>query len=232
MTTYPARKKLFVKTLKSLIMQRNVDFQIYVTIYEQHFESFKREILYFEKYGVIFLFAKRDLKSYKKYSEIAKIQEEEKVVTADDDIYYRPDWLHKLVCSAGNDVKQIVGHRGIIHNFLQNDPQPYLSCKSACYDDGPSTTILLNTGAGVIFPPGSLQLIHTNLDDALEFCPTADDIWIYFSLERFGYAFGISKNQDKEIISWPGSSKYALWRENVKEGQNDVQIRNAKKYHA
>ena len=64
---------------------------------------------------------------------------------------------------------------------------------------------------------------------ALEQCPLADDIWLYWIGQRNGAHYKTVGRRRRQV-TWPGSQRTALWSFNAKGG-NDLQIRNiAEKY--
>ena len=148
------------------------------------------------------------------------------IVTADDDLYYSPDWLKELVESWDGDRKQIVCHRA--HFIRVNEKGallPYNEWKQ-CVKKPKTSPILFPTGgAGVLYPPESLA--REALDESLfmGLAPRADDLWLYWMGRRAGAHYKLARRMHG-ILTWPGTQKTALRDENQGQNGNDIKIAN------
>jgi hypothetical protein len=77
---------------------------------------------------------------------------------------------------------------------------------------------------GVLYPPGILA--HTAADRAAfrTLCPNGDDLWLYWMGRKNG-AIYTSLGSKRDLIQWPASQAQSLWKYNLGEGGNDVQIK-------
>ncbi|TXB68802.1 glycosyltransferase family 2 protein [Paracoccus aurantiacus] len=158
-----------------------------------------------------------DWKSYKKLVPTLLEAPDAYIVTADDDVYYGPNWLEGLTAKAGSGA---VCHRA--HEITMQGGLPRV------YDDwnrnitapaaGP---LIFPTGVGgVLYAPG---VFHPDVTDANKFmrlAPSADDVWFYWmhrmngsAPEKIGGRF--------RVIEWPGSQAQNLRATNLGTGGND-----------
>ena len=159
-------------------------------------------------------------KSYKKIVPTLVEAPDAYIVTADDDVYYGPDWLAGLVAHAGAGV---ACHRA--HRVTLQDGRPQ------AYDDwdrhitaparGP---LIFPTGVGgVIYRPGVFHPDVTDPDKFMRLAPSADDVWLYWMHrlqgsrpEKIGGRF--------RVTEWPGSQTENLRATNLGTGGNDRAI--------
>lgn len=100
------------------------------------------------------------------------------IVTADDDLIYPPDWLAGLVRAYDRQPQLIQGHRGhLMRRNILGGLAPYSRWRHESDSGEPSHRLLLTSGAGMLFPPGSLADEVHNAERALALCPGADDLW-------------------------------------------------------
>lgn len=156
-------------------------------------------------------------RSYKKIVPTLLECPDSHIVTADDDVYYGPDWLAGLVAGAGAGV---VGHRAHRVTLHDGRPAPYGAWRRNL--DAPETgPLVFPTGVGgVLYAPG---VFHPDVTDAALFqalAPSADDVWLYWMHrlrgsrpEKIGGRF--------RIIEWPGTQEQNLRSTNLSGDGND-----------
>lgn len=156
-------------------------------------------------------------RSYKKIVPTLAEAPDAFVVTADDDVYYGPDWLAGLVARAEIGVVCHRAHRVLLRD---GEPAPYGDWQRniAAPDAGP---LVFPTGVGgVLYAPG---VFHPDVTDAALFqrlAPSADDVWLYWmhrlagsQPEKIGGRF--------RITEWPGSQAQNLRAGNLAGDGND-----------
>jgi hypothetical protein len=165
-----------------------------------------------------------DLRSFKKLIPALEEFPSAYLVTADDDLYYRRDWLETLVDGAKDDA--IVCHRAHrIKRGLGGSLAPYLQWESDVQDQrarGLTTDILPTSGAGALYPPGSLAPIVTDRSKFQRLCPDSDDLWFYWCARMAGTKFR-KVGPKMWLIAWPGTQESSLWDSNERGG-NDAAI--------
>ncbi|MEG1616807.1 MAG: hypothetical protein RR202_05760 [Bacteroidales bacterium] len=174
-----------------------------------------------------------DLHSYKKLVPALMEFPESVLVTADDDLFYEKRWLEELYNAYKEEPRVIHCHRALKITFNEKgDINPYKNWnrESQVPSIECSHLIFPTTGAGVLFPPHSLD------DDAIDknkfeyLSPFADDIWFW--------AMSVKNNTlKKRIKNYTGNLDYVdymlmpenpetLAFHNLTNGQNDIQIRS------
>ncbi|TVP59961.1 MAG: hypothetical protein EA351_01060 [Gemmatimonadales bacterium] len=120
----------------------------------------------------------RDLRSYKNLPPALRKEPDAWHVTADDDIYYRPDWLRTLVEGfRGETCEVLSGRAHLVTLEADGSLRPCRKWHPNTEVRGPDPRLFPTSGAGVLFPPGSLDPRAVDAERAMEFAPRADDLW-------------------------------------------------------
>jgi hypothetical protein len=233
-TTFPAKIKYFEYTLFSVLRQTIRPEKIFLWLSEDEFpakeasipESLKR----FFDYGFEIRFVKGKMRSYHKLVHAIREFPGHAIVTFDDDVYYRPDWLETLYKTYLEHPKDIAAHRAHRVVFKNGYIVPYSN-----WPPGTDRASYLNFPTGVggnLYPPRSLFKDACNPDLFLRLSPAADDIWFYVmallqktKIRRVqngsNKAFDFDYILDDEYKAIPRLADI-----NVKNSQNDVQLKN------
>ncbi len=226
LTSYPDRFEQLPLTLLSLIQQTVKPDKILLWIAHEDKSEITSEIRFLEKLGVEISFCE-DLRSYKKIIPTLKKYPDSYIVTADDDLYYKNNWLEELVDSWDGNNKTIVAHRAHRIKFNNNgDIKPYREWGWEYKKDHEASVYNFATcGAGALFPP---NVFHEDVSEVEQFealAPTADDLWLYWMSRLNGARIKVA-NQPQPLVEWPLSKQNSLWQKNILEGKNDEQIEN------
>ncbi len=160
-----------------------------------------------------------DWRSYKKIVPLLLEEPDAFIVTADDDAYYRPNWLAGLVARARAGA-QVVCHRA--HRVLISDGNVRHYADWQWNIDAPATgPLIFPTGVGgVLYAPGIFHPDVTNAEEFRRLAPSSDDIWLYWmhrmrgsQPEKIGGKF--------RVIEWPGSQENTLRSSNLGGAGND-----------
>src|SRR5699024_825225 len=180
-----------------------------------------QEVLELECFGLNICYCE-DIRSYKKIIPTLREYPNSFIATADDDVYYEPDWLQGLIDCWDGSYKTVVAHRA--HKIVLNEkflPVPYQNWKmnviASELDDG----LIFPTGcAGVLYPPDVFckDVIDSNI--FMKLCPSGDDIWLYWMASRNG-AKAKRSNYNFNLVVWSGTRHTALWPSNIHGGAND-----------
>jgi hypothetical protein len=201
LTSYPPRYPSLALTLRSLLALRDAGLEI-------------REA--------------EGLRSYNKLVPALRAFPDAVLVTADDDVYYPPDWLAQLTALAAAEPGAVLAHR--CHMAVANEDgrlRPYKDWELLTAETRSRSPreLLFPTGVGgILYPPGSLA--PEVLDTALftELCPSADDVWFFWMARRAG-AVHRRVASSWRILSWPRSQEVALFHSNKHGNGNDQAIR-------
>jgi hypothetical protein len=178
-----------------------------------------------QRFGLEILFCE-DLKSYKKLLPALQTFPDDVLITADDDIYYPPEWFKMLKVSYLNDPKKIHCHRA--HEIMLDEHKniiPYTEWRHCVNTIEYQKRIFPTGGAGAIYPPHSLSPDVIDIEKINKLCPYGDDIWFWAMAKLKGTGYTIIKNCIREIQGI-GIDNDGLWKINVVNKKNDEQIQN------
>jgi hypothetical protein len=146
------------------------------------------------------------------------------LVTADDDVLYRRDWLASLVEAAARRPGLIHAHRAHVISFdASGNFLPYAQWP-ACRSTAPSALHLSTGVGGVLFPPPMQDALRRAGDGFRACCPRADDIWLHAVAMRAGIAVCQTRVFSPLLFEVPGTRAHGLARGNVQGGGNDAQL--------
>ena len=122
----------------------------------------------------------KDIRSYTKLVPCLRKYKDSAIVTIDDDIIYKYDFLEILLESYMSSPNYIWAYR--VHRIsLDNEgkPFPYMKWKWGVEDLAPSPLNFLTGVGGVLYPPASLADEVLDENTFLDICKYADDIWFW-----------------------------------------------------
>ena len=236
LTTYPERIYDIDVTLFSLLNQTVKPDKIILWLGKEEFpnleEDIPRHILNMQKFGIEIKFCK-NIKSYKKLIYALQKYPDDVIVTADDDAYYKYDWLEKLYNTYLKEPNYIHCHRA--HKILfdkNNNILPYSKWKYSIKSEESEASFLnFFTGVGGVLYKSNLLYKDINKEELfMKLCPSADDIWFWCMAVMNNTKINIVKdnNNIKEI----GYEEYnKLSSENCLQNKNDEQIKNIINYY-
>ena len=190
LTSYPARMEDCFFAVVSLLCQTTVPDLLVLWLAQEQFPEggppIPERILALQASGLRICWCK-NLRSYTKLVPALREFPNDVIVTADDDIYYPPDWLERLYRSyllAPGDIHAHRAHRVALDDV--DGVKPYgdwtkniPSCRASFH--------VFPTGVGgVLYPPSSL---HPDVLDEATFrrlAPHADDLWFWVMALRQG----------------------------------------------
>ncbi|MUL46969.1 hypothetical protein FZI85_03340 [Mycobacterium sp. CBMA293] len=139
----------------------------------------------------------RDYGPHKKYfpyvNEILPDEPERTLVTADDDVYYPPNWLEELL--GAHRSGEVTAFRARIRR-----DGPY-STWPMCTTTAPSEEVFATGVSGIAYPPELLSVLRDRGDAFTQVCPRADDYWLHYA----AVATGIPIRQVRDVAAyfWP-----------------------------
>lgn len=231
-TSFPARIADVWKVVESLKRQNVQPEKIILWLSELQFPNhnsipnslWEREDDLFEIRMV-----KEDIRSHKKFFYVMNEFPNHTFITCDDDIYYDPDMIRRLVetsakypgCVIANvSLKITYDNHGIVLPYLQWNrmPKPYAS----------ENRFQVGVG-GVLYPPHCLHELTLHKDIFMKLTPLADDIWLntmarlnktpVLQSSRFLLPLPIESNSPKLSTVNKGT-----------ENRNDIQIKSVREY--
>ncbi|GAB3804803.1 glycosyl transferase [Spirosoma humi] len=238
-TSYGERLNNIHLMLYSLLTQSFKPNRIILWLSKDEFPNLEKDLpsslISLKAFGIEIEWCK-DLRSYTKLVPALIKYPEYTLVTADDDVFYKNDWLEKLYYSflkAPNYIHAHIATKITLNQF--NYPIDYSCWKSSSQGSVTFKNFLKGVG-GVLYPPNSLHQDTTRDDLFLKLSPSADDIWFWAMAILNGTKIKVVENNiidcrytDVEIVL--GGLSKSLHEINVKERQNDSQIVNVMKYY-
>ncbi|MDQ3479320.1 MAG: glycosyltransferase family 2 protein [Pseudomonadota bacterium] len=226
LTSYPARFETLPLTLRSLLRQNLHADEVILWIAHGDLALLPRQVRDLESAGLS-IRGCDDLRSYKKLIFALAENPGAFIVTADDDIFYPPTWLERLVEAfdpAQPAITCMRAHR--LRSGADGSLAPYQSWGWEVRDEASSraSVDILPTGnGGILYPPQSLHPDVLDREAFLQLAPTADDLWFYWMGRRAGSRYKVADTSFR-LIAWPYPEDQTLAGQNI-EGGNDRQIR-------
>lgn len=232
LTSYPPRFKHLLKTLRTLINQSVTPDLIVLWIANDDLEKLPYSVTMLEQQFDFFKIRPCvDLGPAKKMIPALLAYPNDIIVTCDDDIWYRKNWLSSLLVEWEEDSKSIVAHRA--HEIQLDDsggPRPYNEWKFEIRTHGDSPQYFATSGAGVLIPPKTISDEVVNVTKYLQLTEKQDDVWLYWMIRLSNCVVRKSHNND-ELVTWLNSQSTGLFNDNVANLKNDVAINNMLEYY-
>jgi len=175
------------------------------------------------------LWTDRDTRDLKKLQPTLEAFPGVLVVTADDDLQYKPWFLSRLLEARNGQPGAAVGHRGWEIRLDQGQMLPY-NMWTPAQSSTISKRMFLTSGSGILFDPDLWPLeILCDVELATALCPTASDVWFWIVCKVASLETRCLGVQSFEPVIALGRSP-ALMKTNVYHGGNDRQIEAAMRY--
>jgi hypothetical protein len=223
LTSYPPRFPTLHLTLQSLLLQNYVDRRVVLWIARQDVAQLPPAVRALTAHGLDIRTCD-DTRSYKKLLPALQAYPDATIVTADDDLYYWPEWLQQLVDAAAAAPGDIVAHR--IHRIRHSAaglPLPYRQWEVESQNNETSGLNFPTGNGGILYPPGILSPLVQDREAYTSLCPSADDIWFYW-MGRLNGARYRRVDSCHTLHDWQGSQALSLSKDNVGTDRNDQQI--------
>jgi hypothetical protein len=149
---------------------------------------------------------------------------EDTIITCDDDLMYRRDWLSLFYREHLQHPQNIIGNHTVhINHDVNGKPMPFKTWRQPL-GGKINPWALTPIGAwGVLYPPNSLSDQVQDVDVFLELAPRADDLWFKAMALLKGTISIQATHLPREPIPIGGTQKVALKKENLGADKNTVQ---------
>ncbi|URG50365.1 FkbM family methyltransferase [Pectobacterium quasiaquaticum] len=233
LTSYYKRFKTLHLTLDCLVKQSVKPDRLILWIAESERSLVPENVLAFRARGVEIKYCE-DIKSYKKIVPTLIEDPNAFIVTADDDLCYKPDWLEKLINAWNGNYKTVVAWRA--HKIVLDQDKLPISYREWVWGDEnlsseESTLLFPTSGAGTLYPPHCFyrDVINENIFERL--CSNTDDVWLYWMCRLNGSSFKVV-GEKMELLEWKDNAENeSLWHDNILKGKNDKNIKNMISYY-
>lgn len=226
LTSFPARIHLVHFAIYSLLKQSLKPNRLVLWLANEQFpgkeNDLPKDLLALLPLGLEVRWCE-DLKSFKKLIPALRQFPDAIVVTADDDLYYPPDWLKSLYQSwlEYETCVHCCGMRQMTWDET-GSINPYGLWTWNPPDGMPAFKNTQLGGYGSLYPPRSLHPDVTNADLLARLSPTADDLWFWAMTVRAGTKIRlVQKNRQQTILIPDSLATPRLWFQNHSGGGND-----------
>ena len=244
LTSFKDRINEVHKTIITLLNQSIKADEIVLWLAEEEFVNKEKELpqklIELKPYGLSIKFRKRNIKSYKKIMPAITEYPDDIIVLADDDLYYKTNWLELLYNSYLKNSEAIHCHRAHKVCFDENNKiLPYEKWQRAVTVQMNNEIYLFTTGAGVLIPhPGKDMFFQDILNENLfmELAPEGDDLWLWVMALLNNTEICIIPQNITELIyvnparDFGITSGLTLYKSN-KNGGNDLQLNAILKHY-
>lgn len=230
LTSFPVRMKTVPYTIETLLSQSYRPDEVILWLAEEQFPNRDDDLPYrlrrLQQYGLTIKWC-NDIRSYKKLVPTVQLYPNDIIVTADDDVYYPPQWLSNLISSYQKDKSAIHCNRGnVIKTDSNGYPLPYNSwglyfLSTSCV----GYNILMTGVGGVLYPPYSLYEDVIDADKFMVLSKDADDLWFWAMAVLQGTPIKVIENNQNDFEPVYMVGNQFLWSSN-QNGHNDQVISN------
>ena len=239
LTSFPDRMYKIHYTLYSLLTQTVKPSKVILWLGEEQFPNKEKDIpkkvLDLQKNGLTIGWY-RNLYSYTKLIPALEKYPDSIIVTADDDIYYEPNWLELLIKEHENNPDDIVCHRAHKIKLTNDNIAPYKKWSKKIGGRKPSYLNFLTGVGGVLYPPHVLykDVLNKNLFEKL--APKADDVWFWSMAVLNLTKVKVVKDRIKELTYVNPERERGLTNEKTlfstnRQGGNDLQLEKVLKHY-
>ncbi len=153
------------------------------------------------------------------------------IVTCDDDLMYRTNWLSLIYRTSIDFPGYIIGNETLHVNYDQEgQPLPYRQWKYPEKKSKNDNAIIAIGAWGILYPPKSLHKKVFDEQLFMELAPYSDDFWFKSMALLQGTKTIQAEITPKEPIPIAGTQKISLKKMNIKGVKNDVQWKTLSDY--
>lgn len=183
LTSFPARIKTVNYTIESILLQKKKANMVVLWLGYDKFPNKEKDLpkrlLRLTQYGLTIKWCK-DIRSYTKLIPSLEAFSDDIIVTADDDIWYPPEWLERLYDSYLKEPTLIHAHRVLQVTANSGHINKYTDWGTQIFSpQEPSYCWHLTGTGGVLYPPHCLYKDICCCDKFLSMAPSVDDIWFW-----------------------------------------------------
>lgn len=219
MTSYPPRFKTLARTLRNLRNQSVRPQAFVLWIANDDVAKLPQSVLRLKEFGLQIRTCP-DYRSLKKLLPALQAFPNAYIVTADDDLYYPRDWLRGLIDAAAPGTKDIVARIVTRPAFKHGQLAPVLDwdLRYDAPDASEPGAFNFLTGAGALFPPGSLDPRVEDFECFNEICSSCDDTWVSWMAHLRGTRVRRVPGKRMRLVAWEGTYGTSLSDANFASG--------------
>ncbi|MDT0608267.1 zinc-binding alcohol dehydrogenase [Croceitalea rosinachiae] len=231
LATIPSRLNIVHLTIRSILNQSILPEKIILWLHKDLKNSIPKKLSRLEGEFFEIRFSKLT-SSHRKLVNTLKIYPNHIIITCDDDMIYRKNWLENIYNAHQKSPTSIIANQVRCISYYDNKVLAYTKwalINGAC-NNGKA---LLPIGAcGTLYPPNSLFKDVINSELFLKLTPTTDDLWFKAMSLKQNTTSLLSEYLTKEPIPIWGSQGVSLKKGNIKEDKNRIQWRKVADYYS
>ncbi len=235
LTTFPSRIDKVWLVIETLLRQKQKPDKIILWLYKGEFngkKSLPNTLHSLEKRGLEIRFCDENLMPHKKYYYTILEFPEANVITIDDDIFYPPDLLFKLMKFHKNYPQAILCPITRKIEIKNNKIEGYQRWKYTSNNSLPSFTNLMIGVGGVFYPSNSLHSDILNVSSLKRMALRTDDLWLkIMSLKKQTKVVSLAGEYNRFYIPVLHDNDKRLMDSNIGEGQNDLIFNQLMEYY-
>lgn len=234
LTSFPVRIGRVWIVIETLLRQSLKPDRIVLWLSKAQFSSIDevpRNLLKFKERGLEIYLVDGDIRSHKKYYYVMKYSPNDIIITVDDDIFYKKDFVKDMFeTSLKNPNSLICNYAYWIKYDDEGNVSPYMQWCKCDYAKATSHEVFFGSGGGVLFPPKALYSDVLNIDLAYSLCPLADDVWLNSMAQLNDLSIVKLRNNNTllPVMNW---KDITLAEDNLENNQNDRQIQAVVDYY-
>ena len=221
LTSFPARIDKVHLTINTLLKQNLKPDRVILWLSESQFTDKKlpETLTKLTDLGLEIRYSEEDIRSYKKLVPALKEFPDDIIVTADDDMYYKEDWLEGLYNAYLINPKNIYTRRGCRARVV-NDKIDIIKPRDYNFEYNFPTDYnnLLMGGSGTLYPPHTLNDDIFNIELIKNLIPTHDDIYFWVMGILNGTKVGVVGGFDYSFYYTEAASENGLCLNNTSTG--------------
>jgi hypothetical protein len=212
LTSHPGRIKSVHIAIESLLNQSLKPDKIILWLTKSQFPNENKDlpnnILKLIEKNLFIEYYDKDIKSYTKLIPTLKKYPNNLIVTADDDIIYKNDWLENLYKTHLKYPKDIIAHR--ITKFIIKNKSFKTIGGGKDYYKKPSFLNKVTGVGGVLYFPNCFYKDILNEELFMKLAPTNDDIWFWLQAVLKGTKIRVVNNPQYKLNYVPNTQNIGL----------------------
>lgn len=224
-TSFPARINRVWIVVETLLRQSIKPDRIILYLSQEQFPNstyIPHSLIKLKKRGLEIKIVNGDIKPHKKYYYSILDYVNDYIITVDDDIFYKRDFIKDLLFNHAEHPKSIICNIASTIGIDKNgEIIPYNLWKRANSNTLDNKNFLIGCG-GVLYPPHSLNNMVTNMEIFMNICPTTDDIWLNAMAQLNNTSIYVADNKIMlPVLNLHPQNLHSL---NVNKNVNDINI--------
>ncbi len=231
LTTFPARINRLHLVIETLLRQTHKPDMIILWLSKEQFPSLDvlpKPLLAQQRRGLQIELCEGDIRSHKKYYYTLMQYPEDVLITADDDIFYRADWLEILVQYKQNHPTAVIVNYAHRIKHTVDKVEKYIDWDINITEESTEPNLFFGSGGGALFHPHALCNEVLNKEVFWTICRNADDVWLN-TMVRLNNTPIVKTKYHSQVLPVLNKNNKTLAASNMEIG-NDIQIDAVRQY--